>query len=323
MLLTFRDFEAQGEEISALRRQVLSGRLVHALLLTGEEGIGKKALARVLAAALLCRDPGERPCGRCPACRMVENGDYPDLIEIRKGAPLAPDGKKDRATIPVEDIREMIRLCGRNTMSGGRRVVLVQDAGSMTPQAQNCLLKILEEPPPETWFILMTAHTGNLLTTVISRCRIIRMKPWADTYIADVLRAQGIGEKRALDAAREAGGSIGRAMRLAADEEYWKKREEILQAFFHTAQRSEILRISGAWKDRKGEAEEVFSILEAQTRRMLAGRLQEGPETLARFSAVLERIAEARMQVQANVNFQAVLEQLLLTFMGERILWQK
>ena len=323
MLLTFDDFKAQGEEITALQRQAASAQLVHALLLSGEEGVGKRTLARVIAATLLCRDPGPRPCGQCPACRMVDSGEHPDLIEIRRGVPLAPDGKKDRATIPVEDIREMIRLCGQNTMSGGRRVVLLQDADTMTAQAQNCLLKTLEEPPPETWFLLMTAHPANLLTTVISRCRILRMKPWTDEYIANVLRKQGIGEYRALDAARESNGSIGRAMRLAADEEYWKKREEILQCFFHTSGRSEVLRISGAWKDRKSEAEEIFSILEAHTRQLLADRLQEGPAILARFSAVLDRIQEARRLVQANVNFQAVFEQLLLIFMGEGALWQK
>ncbi len=333
-----KSFELQGEEISGLLAQMQSGKLVHACLITGEKGTGKKTLAGLMAQALLCRAEGSRPCGQCSACRMAEAGEHPDLIMIRRGIPIAPEAKKDRSTIPVDDIREMIRICGTRTMDGSARVVIISDADRMTPQAQNCLLKTLEEPPENTYLLLTTEHPEGVLTTVASRTRPVRLKAWPDEYILRVLEANGVEHGRALESAGEARGSVGKALDLATDEEYWNMREGVIRDFFGTLKRSEILRISNSWKDRKGEAESLMEILESVTRTMLEERLnpgnagrtarlpanwqefsrKAGPE---RFTALLDAVSEARRQLQANVNFQAVLEHLLFIWMGEGNQW--
>lgn len=339
MSFTFQDFREQGEQIGVLESQIASGKLIHALMISGERGTGKKTLAFLIARALLCTSEGARPCGECTDCRLAEKREHPDLIVIQKGVPLSAEVKKDRATIPVEDIREMIRMTGVSTLSGRNRVVVILDADKMTPQAQNCLLKTIEEPPENTVFLLVTDQPGNMLTTVISRCRMIRIHPWSDDSVCRALLANGIAPERAKQATAAANGSIGTALELAGDEEYWEFRAGIAKAFFGSGTRSDILKTSNQWKDRKQEADRLFSALESLLRNLLlvrtgradASALKElyAPEWVRfaqkagtdRFTALFDAITAARKQAAFAVNFQALLEQLLFTWMEERTKW--
>ena len=339
-MISFEDFRQQGPEIDALKKQIAEHRLVHAVLITGQPGAGKRTLAWLIATSLMCSSDGDIPCGECDGCRLVLAGEHPDITVIEKGNPISPDVQKGRTTIPVEDIREMIRLCSRYAYGGGNRVVLIPDAENMTPQAQNSLLKILEEPPRNTFFLMTTSHPEQILTTVRSRCRNIKLIPWDENHIKKVLLSSGVEEEIAEKAARVSGGSIGNAIRLSSDDTYWKLKDEIVKAFFGNRQRSEVLNISTSWKDRKGTSDQLFDILEDVVRQFLKYRLfhdrKDYPEDyskewqrfateapLERFTSLTDAIACARKQNASNVNFQAVIEQLLLTFIGECDLWAK
>ena len=339
-MISFNDYLYQGEEIQSVHRQINEHRLVHALMITGEPGTGKKTLAFLIARALLCQADHDIPCGHCEGCVTAASGEHPDLTVIEKGIPLSSETSKGRSTIPVEDIREMIRQCSRFAYEGGNRVIVIPDAENMTIQAQNSLLKILEEPPANTYFLLTSGRAEQILTTVRSRCRMIRLVPWETDYISKQLTDAGIDPATAIKAASVSGGSIGNAFRLAADDEYWKLREEIMNAFFRNRNRSSVLGFSTAWKDRKTEAPVMFEILEQYVHQLLRYRLYKEkkdfpdtfPEEWQAFAAsadmekimlLQDGISAARQQCEFNVNFQAVIERLLLLFIGEGELWQQ
>jgi DNA polymerase-3 subunit delta' len=208
----------------------------------------------------------------------------------------------------------------------------------MTVQAQNSLLKILEEPPHNTYFLITSAHPDQILITVRSRCRPVKLIPWPEDYIRQILSDSGIDPEMAAKSASVAFGSIGTAFRLASDDIYWRIREEILDTFFRNRRRSEILKISAGWKDRKSEAESVFSILEEELQKLFRYHLNpdgnqdisQFPDPWQKFAAyaskesflnLMEKIKDARKQHAFNVNFQTIIEQLILIFLGESDLW--
>ena len=339
-MISFDDFLQQGEEIGAIREQIRKGRLVHALLITGEPGTGKKTLAALISSALMCKDSGNAPCGVCSGCMLAASGEHPDITVIEKGKPLSAETARGRSTIPVDDIREMIRICSQYPYEGGNRAVIIRDAENMTVQAQNCLLKILEEPPQNTFFILTSAHSNQLLTTVRSRCRPLKLTPWDTSYIVRILSDAGADPDKARKTASVSSGSIGYALRLLSDDDYWKMRESVMNSFFCNTKRSDILTISTGWKDKKADADMLFGILEDELHRLAShrfngsdsGDISDFPAAWQRFAdearpgsitGLNDRIIEARKQNAFNVNFQAIVEQLLLAFIGEHDLWVK
>ena len=326
--------------IETIQKQIEDNRFTHAVMISGEPGIGKKSLASVIAKAILCSSDHRRPCDECESCRLFDSGEHPDLILIQKGVPLASETKKGRATIPVGDIREMIRICSHYAYKSGNRVILIPDAENMTVQAQNCLLKILEEPPLHTYFIMTASKPSDVLITIRSRCRPIKLSPWDTEYIVQVLLQSSVLPDKARIIAESSSGSVGKALQLAADDAYWERRKEIMNAFFLSTQRSEILRFSTAWKERKDDAEALFDILENAVHHLLDHRFDRNVSLPSeeysgdwirfseeadtdRFVFLLDRIAEARKQNSFNVNFQALFEQLHLIFIGERDKWAK
>ena len=303
-MISFDDFILQGSEIGALRSQIAEHRLVHAVLITGQPGTGKRTLARLIAASLMCTSDKEIPCGQCEGCRLAVSGEHPDITVIEKGNPLSQEVQKGRATIPVEDIREMIRICNRYAYEGGNRVVIIQEAENMTPQAQNSLLKILEEPPQNTYFLITASHPEQLLTTVRSRCRSIKLIPWEEEYIRKTLIESGVDPAVAGKSAAASYGSIGNAITLSSDDTYWRKKDEVINAFFRNRSRSEILNISTAWKDQKASADQMFNIVEdciQQMYRLFAGLFDKKPLQVDNATCVRLDDWELNEAVQAEV----------------------
>ena len=331
------DFKGQGALYDGLVRTLEEGTFVHAYLISGASGMGKRTLARLMAQYLLCT--GEhKPCGGCPACIQVRERNHPDVITVKPGTPLSPEVKAGLVGIPVDEIRYVISIVGQHTFVGGRRVVIIERAEKMNPPAQNALLKTLEEPLAGTVFLLLTESPELLLPTIVSRCRALKLHPWPDDTVLAALRAHGVDGDMARRALSVSGGSIGRAISVAADEGYWQRRRDVMQDFFGISARVDILKVSTAWKDRKDDSDALLNDVEDMIRTLMLVRLKrqddsllsdypESWQRLARegelqaFMKLMDAVSEARKMRANQVTWQAVVEQLLLSLMEEKSKW--
>ncbi len=296
------------------------------MLLSGKEGIGKKLLALEFAKGLLCKEGKPFGCGECKSCKQVgrfieavkrgeteefeyrtegENGktffaylvgDHPDLVMV------VPDGKQ----IKIDQIREVSEYA-RLKPTGRRKVILIDDAQTMNPQAQNALLKTLEEPPPDTTFILITSDGGKLLPTIRSRCFVCEFKPLGVEEVEKIL------EGRELNPALRELIIFDRSLRLLNAEHP----EELIEVWnilreFEKVSPSEV--ISAAEKFEKlsdGERTALLSIFENfLTKKMPA----EGGE---KFKKVIEAapslIEEVKRALARSVKPRLAFEYLLFT----------
>lgn len=166
--MAFSPVRGQDKAIRLLDRALASGRLAHAYLFTGPDGVGKTTVALDLAAWLLCRAPGhDRPCGTCPGCLKRISNNHPDFLRIR------PDG----AAIKIDQVRSLKRALTYPPFEAEQRVVLIEEVQTMRREAGNSLLKLLEEPPPGNLLILVGGSMGSILATIVSRCQVIPFAP--------------------------------------------------------------------------------------------------------------------------------------------------
>lgn len=226
-------FATRGQPVAlaAVERMIERGA-PQALLLVGPSSVGKTTLALDLAAGLLCHaeEPGRRPCGACRACRLVETGEHQDLHRL---APEGP-GRQVRIGDPEDPepgtVRHLVRELSRLPVEGSRRVAVVEGAHRLNEDAQNALLKTLEEPPAGVTLVLCADASDRLLPTVRSRTAFLRLRPVAIRAIEELLAEQGIEPPRSSRLARLADGRPGVALALAAAPEAVGAREELARS---------------------------------------------------------------------------------------------
>lgn len=211
----FNAIVGQRHPIKLLKTFVRSGTLPHALLFTGEDGVGKKMAATAFAMACNCLTLksalNQRPhldaidaCGNCGPCRKIAGNHHPDVIHV---TPLS-------SVIRIAQIRTLLQALTLKPNEADRRVVILSDAQCMNPEAGNALLKVLEEPPDRTQLVLTAGQTADLLPTVLSRCQHIRFSPLGVAEIRQLLTAAGgIEPESALTVASLCGGSLTRAQK--------------------------------------------------------------------------------------------------------------
>ena len=181
--------EILGQEpVLAMFRQALSsGKLHHAQLFVGPPGVGKRTTAVALAARLLCRSPiGVDACGDCSACVQVAAGSHPDFR--REGFFFDEKKKEARESMVIDQVRRLQGFLGAQAMAGGRKLVLLEEAHALTEEAQNALLKTLEEPPRGSLIVLVCHNASKLQLTVRSRCQRVAFAPLPPTVVERILR---------------------------------------------------------------------------------------------------------------------------------------
>ena len=216
--MPFRDVAGHRGVTTRIARAVARDTFPPSVLLSGPEGVGKRLAAVAIAEAVNCLEPrtgdddfAVDACGACAVCRRIGRGIFPDVV-------VEPPDSASGA-ITVDQVREVVGQAAFRPFEARRRIVVIDDADAMAPQAQNALLKTLEEPPESSQFILVAERPGLLLDTVRSRCPQLRFGLLTVPVIVDLLTSRhGIEPRLARASAASAGGSVGRALRSASGE---------------------------------------------------------------------------------------------------------
>lgn len=201
-----------SKQYGDIKNSFLRGRAAHAYIIEGPAGVGKRTLARLAAALFVCRD--KMGCLKCPACLRALNGRHTD-VHIYSSA----------KRISVEDMRGLIETAAMKPYEADYGVYIVENAHTATAEAQNCLLKTLEEPAGSSIFILLAENAGQLLPTVRSRCRLVRLPGFSDEVILSQLNGMYPKDNRCGRAAALSGGNIGRAVALMENNALWSMAE--------------------------------------------------------------------------------------------------
>ena len=309
--------QAFGVKIpDGLMRSVKAGRIAHAFLLSGPHGTGKRTCANYLTQTILCASP-QAPCGQCPACKKVLAGLHPDVHVV---------GEEEKS-ISVDSIRALRDQLALRPFEADRHIALIPRADRMTAQAQNALLKTLEEPAGGNVFFLLTDQPGAMLPTIVSRCRRLRFSPVSVDACAEILAEKGVEPGRARLAAACAQGAVGRALEIAGDEDYLPLREKALSSLKALsggkAGVARAISFLGEGKSAAARAPEWLEILEVVARDLMArenGGTPYGDTGDLKLDgrALLLGVMETRKLAASNVSFLAALEKMYLALTGSR-----
>lgn len=323
---SFKDVVGHKDILKYISSAVENNRVSHAYILNGERGSGKKMLANLFAMTLLCETGDNEPCGKCHSCKQAESGNHPDIIRVTHEKPNS---------ISVDDIRTQVN----NTVDikpyqGPYKVYIIPQADMMTPQAQNAILKTIEEPPSYAVFLLLTENAETLLPTINSRCVMLKLRNIKDTLIKKYLMENlEIPDYKADMCTAFAQGNMGRAIMLANSDHFNEIREEAVQLLKHISE-MELNEIVAAVKNisvYKLEVTDYLDIIMIWYRDVLLykatkeidkvvfkDQLQSIKEQARKSSyegieLILESLEKAKARLKANVNFDLVMELLFLT----------
>lgn len=323
---SFKDVVGHKDILKYISSAVENNRVSHAYILNGERGSGKKMLANLFAMTLLCETGDNEPCGKCHSCKQAESGNHPDIIRVTHEKPNS---------ISVDDIRTQVN----NTVDikpyqGPYKVYIIPQADMMTPQAQNAILKTIEEPPSYAVFLLLTENAETLLPTINSRCVMLKLRNIKDTLIKKYLMENlEIPDYKADMCTAFAQGNMGRAIMLANSDHFNEIREEAVQLLKHISE-MELNEIVASVKNisvYKLEITDYLDIIMIWYRDVLLykatkeidkvvfkDQLQSIKEQARKSSyegieLILESLEKAKARLKANVNFDLVMELLFLT----------
>ncbi len=290
-------------QIEELKRSLTEGRLPNAWLFSGMRGLGKRLVAQTLASALICRAKNS-PCGGCTACLKISSNSHPDFFMI--------EPEKDR--VLIDQIRDLTQKVQFHPLEADVKIAIVDDADAMTDAAANSLLKVLEEPPPNTHFILISAAAHRILPTIRSRSRRITFSPLIDDEIAGYLtKTLGWDESQAARAARMAQGSLGIAISLTPEIV-----NVVLERFESITKRgaaADIITTSEEWASDATQIPIILDVLQGFFRDRLRDSVKSGSDsaTLRRQLEGLGKIATTRDISETAANKQLMFEELLFS----------
>ena len=322
----FQDILGNDMVKEHFKKAIENHKISHAYILTGEAGMGRKSVANAFAMTLLCEKGGNEPCMMCHSCKQVLSGNHPDLIYVTHEKP---------ASIGVDEIREQINdTIMIRPYSSYYKIYIVDEAEKMTVQAQNALLKTIEEPPSYAVIILITTNQEAFLPTILSRCVQLKLKPLKDftvkSYLTEHLNVQ---EKDAEVCAAFARGNLGKAIHLASSEEFKELYQKVMAVIRNVGTMGIVMLLDciREIKEQNFEIREVLDLMQLWFRDVLMYKVTKDMNLLifkdeykminemgqkydyAGLEQILKAIDTARVRLDANVNMELVMELLLLT----------
>ncbi len=324
-MLSFQEIVGHDQIKEHFQKAIEANKVSHAYILTGEAGMGRKSLANAFALTLLCEKGKSEPCMECHACKQVLSGNHPDLIYVSHAKP---------ASIGVDDIREQINdTIMVRPYSSYYKIYIVDEAEKMTQQAQNALLKTIEEPPSYAIIILLTTNQDAFLPTILSRCVQLKLKPLRDFVVKSYLMEHlQVPEADADVYAAFARGNLGKAIAIASSENFGHMRQEVLHLLRHIKDTniSELLDYIRKLKEDNMDIQECLDFMQMWYRDVLLykvtkdinllifkdeyGRFKEisNHSSYDGLEKILQAISKAKVRLDANVNMELAMELMLL-----------
>lgn len=328
VLPVFTDYPALGSGYALILKQLNSGRMVHAYLITGAKGLGKATYARYLAAAMRCSGQ-DKPCGHCESCERIYSATDPDVVEVVS---------QDQKQIPIERIRDTIEVISQHSYGGGTRIVIVEPVEKLTPAAQNCLLKSLEEPQAKVVFLLLAHESSALLSTIASRCAAVKLSPWPDAAIETVLHAQHYTTEQIGAVLPRASGNIGMALAMLQNEASETELQALIDQALAADHDADVVTLSTKLKDDRDGAQRALNALEQALHQALlvkTGLLSKTAvtsksilewathATIEDLSGTMQAVFDTRRKRQSQVNWQASIDRLLMKILEAKTTWQQ
>ena len=323
----FHDIVGQDAITEHLKASIELNKVSHAYIINGERYSGKEFIAKIFAAALLCSaETGEKPCGSCSDCVRSFSGNHPDIIRVSHEKPNL---------ISVDDIREQINSTVMIKPDGGvRKIYIMNEAEKMNPQAQNALLKTLEEPPEYVTIMLLTTNLDELLPTIVSRSVVLNMRPVKDKLVKKFLMDEvKVPDYKADICVAFARGNLGKAKLLARNEEFDNIREDAMH-LMKNVRDMEVTELMAAVKkaaEYKVEINDYLDVVTVWYRDVLMFKATADANNLifrdeiqyirkvADLSSyediqdIIDALEKAKKRLSANVNFELTMELLFLT----------
>lgn len=328
-MYSFKEIEGNEHIIKSMRRAVKNKMVSHAYIISGAEGSGKKLIASSFAKTLLCDERADEPCCKCVSCRTFDGGNNPDMIYVYP--------KKTKA-LSVDDVREQITSdVNIKPYNHDYKIYMIPKADTLTVQAQNALLKTLEEPPEYAVFILLAENTAAFLPTVLSRCVLFDIKPLPNDTVKNYLVAKGKADDKSSSVYAEySQGSIGKAIMFAESEEFAEMRSSVSSvlkdmgrlSYFELTEAAKKLE---AFKDLTDITDMIYMWyrdvlaykITGKEERIIekdlisAVKVEAGRVSYEGLYRIPKLIMESKKQIKQNVNFVFALEMLFINIKGE------
>lgn len=308
-----------------LQTAIEQNKISHSYIINGETGSGKKLTAAIFAETLQCEDKGINPCGLCKSCIQAESGNHPDIIWVTH----------EKYSIGVDDIRNQLNNnISIKPYSRPYKIYIIPDADKMTEQAQNALLKTIEEPPEYAVILLLTNNVDNLLPTILSRCVTLNLKPVKTDLIEKYLMERcKIPDYMARISARFSQGNVGKAIRYSSSEDFIELKEETLHLlkYIDDMEIYEVVEAVRHLSKHKLEINDCIDLMQLWYRDVLMFKVTKDPNMLLfkeeyRFLSeqakkrgyeeledIIKAMDKAKKRLDANVNFDIAVELMLLS----------